>query len=67
MRQPLTTWQKALFVAVIFCLQTPIFIFIFCYASEFSPRQVGVVGLFNLALGVPLLALIAEKWIRKLK
>jgi hypothetical protein len=67
MREPLTPKQKALCVVVTFCLNTPILIFIFCYSSEFSPRQVGVAGLLNLALGVPLLALITEKWIRKLK
>jgi hypothetical protein len=52
---------------VIFCLNTPILIFIFCYSTEFSPRQVGVAGLLNLAIGVPLFAVITEKWIRKLK
>ncbi len=67
MRAPLTPKQKALCVAVIFLLNTPILIFIFCYSSEFSPRQVGVAGLLNFAVGVPLLALITEKWIRKLK
>ncbi len=67
MRAPLTPKQKALCVATAFCLNTPIFIFIFRYSSEFSPRQVGVAGLLNLAFGVPLLALITEKWIRKLK
>jgi hypothetical protein len=66
-REPLTPKQKALCIAVIFCLNTPILIFIFCYSSEFPPRQVGVAGLLNLALGVPLFGLITEKWIRKLK
>jgi len=67
MRAPLTPKQKALCVVVIFCLNTPILIFIFCYSTEFSPRQVGVAGLLNLAIGVPLFARITEKWIRKLK
>ncbi|MFZ0200601.1 MAG: hypothetical protein WB523_21650 [Candidatus Sulfotelmatobacter sp.] len=67
MRAPLTPKQKALCIAVIFCLNTPVLIFIFCYSREFSPRQVGLAGLLNLALGVPLLALITEKWIRKVK
>jgi hypothetical protein len=67
MRAPLTLKQKALCIGVASCLNTPIFIFIFRHSSEFSPRQVGLAGLLNLALGVPLLALITEKWIRKLK
>jgi hypothetical protein len=67
MRAPLTPKQKALCIAVAFCLNTPLFIFLFCYSSEFSPREVGVAGLLNFALGVPLFALITEKWIRKLK
>jgi len=54
-------------IATAFCLNAPVLIFIFRYSSEFSPRQVGFVGLLNLALGVPLLALITERWIRKLK
>jgi hypothetical protein len=66
-REPLTPKQKGLCVALIFVLNTPIIIFIFVYSSGFSPRQVAVAGLFNLAVGVPLLALITEKWIRKLK
>jgi len=67
MRAPLTPKQKALCIAVAFCLNTPVLILIFRYSSELSPRQVGIAGLLNLALGVPLLALITEKWIRKLK
>jgi hypothetical protein len=67
MRAPLTAKQKAVCVAVVFFLNAPILIFVFSYSGGFSPRQVGVAGLLNLALGVPLLALITEKWIRKLK
>ena len=66
LRKPLTPKQQTLFVVVIFCLNTPAAIFVFCYSSGFSPRQVAAVGALNLLLGVPLLALIAEKWIRKL-
>jgi hypothetical protein len=67
MREPLSPKQTVLCVGVAACLQIPLFIFIFCYASKFSLRQVGVIGLLNLGVGVPLLALITEKWIRKLK
>lgn len=67
MREPLTAKQKALCVGVIACLNTPAIVFIFCYSSEFSPKQVAAVGAVNLLLGVPILALITEKWIRKLK
>ncbi len=66
-REPLTLKQKVLCVAVIFILNTPVLIFIFKYSDRFTPREVGIVGLFNLAVGVPLLALITEKWIRKLR
>ena len=66
-REPLTSKQKVWCVALAFFLNVPIFIFIFEYANRFTPRQVGVVGLFNLAIAVPLLALLTEKWIRKMK
>jgi hypothetical protein len=66
-REPLTPKQKALCIALAFALNTPMFIFIFVYSSGFSPRQVAVAGLFNLAVGVPLLAFITEKWIRGLE
>ena len=66
MREPLTPKQKVVCVGVIFALNTPLLIFIFRYSGGFSPREVGVAGLFNLVVGVPLLALITEKWIRKL-
>ena len=66
-REPLTFKQKVLCVTSTFLLNTPVFIFIFEYSDRFSPRQVGLVGLLNLALVVPLLALITEKWIRKVK
>lgn len=66
-REPLTAKQKVWCVALIFFLNTPVLIFIFGYADRFSARQVGVVGLLNLGLGVPLLALFTEKWIRKMK
>ncbi len=66
-REPLTFKQKVLCVTLIFLQNAPVIIFIFWYCDRFSPRQVGVVGLLNLALGVPMLALITEKWIRKLK
>ena len=66
-REPLTLKQRVLCVTLIFFLNTPVLIFIFGYSDRFSPRHVGLAGLLNLALGVPLLALITEKWIPKLK
>jgi len=59
--------QKALIVAAAFCLNAPTMVLIFRYSSGFSPRQVGAVGMLNLALGVPLLVLIAKKWIRRMR
>jgi hypothetical protein len=38
-----------------------------CYRNHFSPRQMGAIGAVNLVVGVSLLALISEKWIRKMK
>ena len=64
---PLTPKQKVIVVATAAVLNVPIFIFIFRYSKQFTPREVGVVGLFNLFVGVPLLVLISNKWIRKLK
>jgi ABC-type amino acid transport system permease subunit len=66
-RRPLKAVQKVLIVATATFLNVPALVFIFCYSRAFSPRQVGAVGLMNLLLGVPLLALISEKWIRKVK
>jgi len=66
-REPLTAKQKVWFVSLAFLLNIPVLIFLFGYADRFSPKEVGVVGLFNLGLGVPLFALITEKWIRKMK
>jgi hypothetical protein len=66
-REPLTAKQKVFCVTLIFLLNTPVLVLIFGYADRFSPRQVGVIGLFNLGLGVPLLAFITEKWIRKIR
>jgi len=64
---PLTLNQKVTVVATAAVLNVPIFIFIFGYSKQFTPREVGVVGLFNLFVGVALLVLISNKWIRKLK
>jgi hypothetical protein len=64
---PLTPKQKVLVVATAAVLNVPTFIFIFRYSKQFTPREVGVVGLFNLFVGVPLLVLISNKWIRKLR
>jgi hypothetical protein len=42
-------------------------LFIAFYRNGFSARQVGAIGGVNLIVGVSLLALISEKWIRKMK
>jgi len=42
-------------------------LFIIYYRGEFSPRQIGAIGAVNLVVLVSLLALISEKWIRKIK
>jgi hypothetical protein len=66
-REPLKPKQKLLVVVTAFCVTIPGSIVIFRYSSEFSPRQMAVIGALNMLIGVPLLALISEKWIRKMK
>ena len=64
-RQPLNRKQKIAVVVVALCLAVPINVFAFWLSDGLSPRKVGVIGLVNLVVGVGLLALITEKWIRK--
>jgi hypothetical protein len=66
-REPLKTKQKALIVIVTFCLQMPMILFILYFRDSVSPREFAGIGLVNLIVGVSLLALISEKWIRKMK
>jgi len=66
-REPLTPKQKLLIIITVVCLNVPAFIFIFCYSSEFTARQGAAAGAVNLLVVVPLLALISEKWIRRMK
>ena len=61
-RQPLNRKQTIAVVITALCLALPINIFAFWFAGAFSPREVGVIGLANLVVGVGLLALITEKW-----
>lgn len=63
-RQPLNLKQKIAVVITALCLAVPINIFAFWLEGAFSPRGVGVIGLANLVVGVGLLAVITEKWIR---
>jgi hypothetical protein len=68
-RPPLTPKQIVLVLAVLACLQTPLILFIIYLANNpkaFSSRQIAVMGFVNIFGGVSLLALITEKWIRKL-
>jgi hypothetical protein len=66
-REPLKPKQKLLVMVTAFVLYLPAFLFIVCYRNHFSPRQMGAIGAVNLVVGVYLLALISEKWIRKMK
>jgi hypothetical protein len=66
-REPWTLKQKALITATGSCLWVPMVLFIIYYRGEFSPRQIGAIGAVNLVVLVSLLALISEKWIRKIK
>ncbi len=67
-RAPLTPKQKVLVIAVLACLQSPLIFFIVYLAENpgrFSPRFIALMFALNIILGVSLLALITEKWIRK--
>ena len=66
-REPLTSKQKALIVAVAFLLFLPMTLFIAYFRDSVSPREFAAIGLVNLVVGVSLLALVSEKWIRKMK
>jgi len=66
-REPLNPKQQLLIIFTAFVLYLPGFLFIVFYRNQFSPRQMGAVGAVNLIVGVSLLALISEKWIRKMK
>jgi hypothetical protein len=71
MREPLTPQQKCLAVATAAILNTPLITWIFysvARSNEASLKQhAAVFGALNLIIGVPLFALITEKWIRKLR
>ncbi|MGH7670635.1 MAG: hypothetical protein ACRENQ_14210 [Gemmatimonadaceae bacterium] len=45
----------------------PGMIFIVLYDDSFSPRQMGVVGVINMAIFVPLVILVGRRWISKIK
>ena len=67
-RPPLTPGQLAAFLAVLTCLQTPLIFFVIDLAlnpGALSSKQIALVGFVNITVGVSLLALITEKWIRK--
>jgi hypothetical protein len=66
-REPLNPKQKLLVVGTAFFLYLPMLLFIAFYRNEFPPTQIGAIGAVNLIVGVSLLALISEKWIRKMK
>jgi hypothetical protein len=66
-REPLNLKQKLLIVATAFLLYLPMLLFIIYYRNEVSPRHFAAIGAVNLVVGVSLLALISEKWIRKWK
>jgi hypothetical protein len=71
MREPLTPKQTFLTVATAALLNSPLLTWLFysvAHSDEASLKQNGpALGALNLVLGVPLLAFITEKWIRKLK
>ena len=66
-REPFSLKQKLLIVVTAFFLYLPMLLFIIYYRDAVSPRQFAAIGAVNLVMGVSLLALVSEKWIRKLK
>ena len=66
-REPFTLKQKLLITFTAFVLYLPMLLIIIYYRDQFSPRKMAVIGGINLPIGVSLLALISEKWIRRMK
>ena len=66
-RKRLTRKQVAVSLAVIVLSCMPGMIFIVLYDDSFSPRQMGVVGVINMAIFVPLVILVGRRWISKIK
>ena len=62
-REPFTLKQKLLITFTAFLLYLPMLLIIIYYRDQFSPRKMALIGGVNLPIGVPLLALISEKWI----
>jgi len=54
-------------VVTAFFLYLPMLLFIIYDRDAVSSRQFAAIGAVNLVVGVSLLALVSEKWIRKLK
>ncbi|MGC2619814.1 MAG: hypothetical protein WA414_12295 [Acidobacteriaceae bacterium] len=66
-REPFTLKQKVLITMVGLALNMPAYIFVILEMNRFPPRFFALIGAINLGLGVPLLALISEKVIRKVR
>jgi hypothetical protein len=66
-REPFTLKQKLLITFTAFVLYLPMLLIIIYYRDQFSPRKMAVIAGINLPIGVSLLALISEKWIRGMK
>jgi len=66
-REPFSLKQKLLIVVIAFFLYLPMLLFIIYYRESVSPRQFAAIAAVNLVVGVSLLALVSEKWIRKMK
>jgi hypothetical protein len=66
-REPFSLKQKLLIVVTAFFLYLPMLLFIIYYRDSVSPRQFAAIAAVNLVVGVSLLALASEKWIRKMK
>jgi hypothetical protein len=66
-RERFSLKQKLLIVVTAFFLYLPMLLFIIYYRDVVSPRQFAAIAAVNLVVGVSLLALVSEKWIRKMK
>lgn len=64
--EPATPKQATLAIATAAILWIPIAVFLIFFHDKVSPRQIGLIGLLNLAVSVSLLVWIYRKWISKL-
>lgn len=61
-----STRQATLIIVVAACLWLPMALLMIYKFNDFSPRQIGVIALGNLAICVSILVTVYRRWISKL-